>query len=57
MAIFPSSKKKVQFFWGYCNHMVNYAVSELPLVDITLPANIRETTVVQSQLRFVKEQF
>lgn len=57
MATFPSSKKKVQFFWGYRNHMINDAVSELPLVEITLPANVRGTSVVQSQFRFVKEQF
>jgi len=36
--------------------MINDAVSELPLVELTLPANVRGTSVVQSQLRFVKEQ-
>jgi hypothetical protein len=36
--------------------MINNAVSELSLVEITLPANVRGTSVVQSQFRFVKEQ-
>jgi len=56
VATFPSAKKKVQFFWGYRNHMINDAVSELPLVEITLPANVRGTSVVLSQFCFVKEQ-
>lgn len=36
--------------------MINDAIAELPLVEMTLPANVRGTSVVQSQLRFVKEQ-
>jgi len=30
---FPLGKKKVEFFWGYRNHIINDAVSELPLVE------------------------
>lgn len=56
MPIFPSAKKKAQFFWRYRNHMINDAVSELPLMEIILPADIRGTSVVQSQFLFVKEQ-
>ena len=36
--------------------MINNAVSELPLVEITLTANVRGTSVVLSQFRFIKEQ-
>jgi len=36
--------------------MINDAVLELPLVEITLPANIRGTSVVLSQFYFIKEQ-
>jgi len=47
-ATFPSVKKKVEFFWGYRNHIINDAVAELPLVEITLPANVRGVSVVLS---------
>jgi len=55
-ATFPSGKKKVEFFWGYRNHIINDAVSKLPLVEITLPANVRGTSVVLPQFNFIKEQ-
>jgi hypothetical protein len=50
---FVSGKTKVEFFWGYRNHIVNDAISELPLVEITLPANVRGTSVIIPQLEFV----
>jgi len=34
-AIFSSSKKKIQYFWGYRNHAIIDATTELPLVEIT----------------------
>jgi hypothetical protein len=37
----PTSKK-VTYFWGYRNHAVTDAESELPLTEITLPANASE---------------
>jgi len=43
---FTSGKAKVEFFWGYRNHIVNDAQSELPLVESTLPTNVRETSVI-----------
>ena len=58
IGVFPtfiSGKTKVEFFWGYRNHIVNDAASELPLAEITLPANVRGTSVVLPQLEFVKE--
>lgn len=59
IGIFPtfvSGKKKIDFFWGYRNHIINDAASELPLIETTLPANVRGTSVVLPQLQFVKEQ-
>ncbi len=56
LATFPSGKKKVEFFWGYRNHIINDAISELPLVEITLPANVRGKSVVLPQFNFIKEQ-
>jgi len=53
---FTSGKAKVEFFWGYRNHIVNDAQSELPLVESILPANVRGTSVIIPQLEFVKEK-
>ena len=54
--IYPSNKK-VQFFWGYRNHIVNDAVSELPLAEITKPANVHEATLLIGQLEYLKDTF
>jgi len=54
--IYPSNKK-VQFFWGYRNHIVNDAVSELPLAEITKPANVHEATLLIPQLEYLKDTF
>ncbi len=53
---FVSGKAKIEFFWGYRNHIVNDAQSELPLVETTTPANIKGTSVIISQLEFVKDK-
>jgi len=55
-ATFRSGTKKVEFFWGYRNHVTNDTESELPLIEKTLPANIRGSSIALSQLQFVKEQ-
>jgi len=52
---FTSGKTKVEFFWGYRNHIINDCVSELPLVETTLAANVRGTSVIIPQLDFVKD--
>ncbi|MBA7510854.1 hypothetical protein ES705_02843 [subsurface metagenome] len=52
---FISGKANVEFFWGYRNHIINDAESELPLVETTLPANVRGTSVVIPQLELVKD--
>ncbi len=54
--VYPSNKK-VQFFWGYRNHIVNDAVSELPLAEITKPANVHEATLLIPQLEYLKKTF
>ena len=54
--VYPSHKK-VQFFWGYRNHLINDAVSELPLTEITKPANIHEATLAIPQLEYLKNTF
>lgn len=42
---FPKGQKKVQFFWGYRNHVVTDAKTELPLWEITKPANVQDSTM------------
>ncbi len=52
--VYPSSKK-VQFFWGYRNHIINDAISELPLAEVTKPANVHESTLLIPQLKYLKD--
>jgi hypothetical protein len=43
---FPSPfQKKIHYFWGYRNHILNDLDAELPLVEITLQANKDEKKV------------
>jgi hypothetical protein len=39
------STKKVEFFWGYRHHVIIDALSELPLAEITKPANVSEQSL------------
>lgn len=39
------SEKKIEYFWGYRNHVVLDAMSELPVGEITKPANVSEQTL------------
>jgi hypothetical protein len=58
IGVFPTfvyDTKRVDFFWGYRNHIINDCDSELPLAEITLPANIRGTSVIVSQLEAIKD--
>ncbi|HYA13413.1 MAG TPA: transposase [Syntrophales bacterium] len=55
---FPSeSQKKISFFWGYKNHVVTDAVSELPISEITRPANIHDSNLIIPQLTYLKNTF
>jgi hypothetical protein len=55
--IVHSGDKRIQFFWGYRNHIVNDAVSELPLAEITRPANVNDAIILISQLEYLKKTF
>jgi hypothetical protein len=57
LTTFPAGAKKVTFFWGYRNHVLNDAVTELPLMEITLPANVKGCSVAIPQLRAFQQQF
>ena len=49
--------KRVHYFWGYRNHVVNDIHSELPLAEITVPANVHEVRMAPSLLRELKETY
>ena len=53
--VYPG-KKKVQFFWGYRNHILNDALSELPISEVTKPANVHDSQMLVPQLQYVKER-
>jgi len=49
---FPSAfKKKIHYFWGYRNHIINDLESELPIAEMTLQANKDEKKVALSMLK------
>lgn len=41
-----SSKKELRYFWGYRNIVVSDASSELPVTEITKPANVSEQSLL-----------
>jgi hypothetical protein len=42
---FAKSKKEISYFWGYRDHVVIDAQSELPIWNITKPANVFDTVM------------
>jgi hypothetical protein len=38
-------QKESQYFWGYRNHSITDCDSELPLFEMTKPANVQDTTL------------
>ena len=55
---FPSPfKRKVHYFWGYRNHVINDLDSELPIVEITLQANKDEKKVALPMLHRLHQAF
>ena len=52
-----SSKKQIRYFWGYRNHIIVDAQEELPLWEITHPADISEIYQAIPLLQKTKETF
>ncbi len=40
-----SSKKELRYFWGYRNIVISDALSELPVTELTKPANVSEQSL------------
>ena len=52
---YKTDKVKPEFYWGYRNHIINDCESELPLIEVTHPANVRGTHVICGWLEFIKD--
>ncbi|MCB4790932.1 MAG: transposase [Elusimicrobia bacterium] len=48
-------KRQVQFFWGYRTHVLSDAITELPIIERTLPANVHDSKVCIPLLKELKE--
>lgn len=52
-----TDKKKVSFFWGYRNHIINDAVSELPIAEITKTNNVHDSNVFIPLFSYAQKTF
>jgi hypothetical protein len=52
-----SSKKQIRYFWGYRNHILVDAQEELPVWEITHPADINEIHQAIPLLQITEETF
>ena len=49
---FPNPfKKEVRYFWGYRNHVINDVDTELPIWEITKPANVSDIKVAKDLIQ------
>jgi transposase len=49
---FPNPfKKEVRYFWGYRNHVINDTATELPIWEITKPANVSDINVAKDLIK------
>jgi transposase len=49
---FPNPfKKEVRYFWGYRNHVINDTATELPIWEITKPANISDINIAKNLIQ------
>lgn len=51
------TEKRVAWFWGYRNHIVSDAQSEIPLVEATWPANVSEVGQAVGLLKQVGQTY
>jgi hypothetical protein len=49
-------QKKVRYFWGYRNHVISDVETELPLWEVTKPANVSEVKLAKSLIRQTQQQ-
>lgn len=49
-------RSKATYFWGYKNHILSDALSELPLLELTKPAHVSEGNLLIPLIQELKEQ-
>lgn len=57
MVTFSKSKKEISYFWGYRNHVVIDAKEELPLWEITKPANVQDSVMFIPIFDLIQKEF
>jgi len=54
---FAQSKKQISYFWGYRNHVITDAKEELPLWEITKPANVQDSVMFIPLFDLMQKEF
>jgi len=54
---FAKSKKEISYFWGYRDHVVIDAKSELPLWNITKGANVQDSVMFIPVFNLIQQNF
>jgi hypothetical protein len=57
MVTFSKSKKEISYFWGYRNHVVIDANEELPVWEITKPANVQDSIMFIPVFKLIQKSF
>jgi hypothetical protein len=58
MVIYPKpSKKEIFYFWGFRDHVVIDAKEELPIWQITKPANVHESVMFRPLFDLLQQEF
>jgi len=57
MVTFSKSRKEISYFWGYRNHVVIDAKEELPLWEITKPANVQDSVMFIPIFDLIQKEF
>lgn len=55
--VFPKGKKNVRYFWGYRNHVIVDALTELPLWQITKPADVHDSVMFIPLFNLLQKEF
>jgi hypothetical protein len=57
MVTFSKSVKEISYFWGYCDHVVIDAHAELPVWNITKPANVHDSVMFIPIFDLIQKEF
>jgi len=57
MVTFSKSKKEITYFWGYRNHVVIDVKEELPIWEITKPANVQDSVMFIPMFNLIQNEF